>query len=1301
MRGCGCGQGLLTLFFAFCLFVSGRPQVSILLLALFGMGSSLYFGNGFVASRICKWGGCIGDHDLAVRSSPFVASMDFVVFFCRVCQLCCVCYFAVQFESFWGIAQHLPGRSMIKVVCEATSLYVVIGECLSGSAGVQKWRFRSKSLLSHLFNGVCSTQEAVATWILGQRFRQCWVFCCGGCDLVSRSAICQPTLSDKSVYRMHSFETTPKANRKFCLRMLLVFALSCRLGEAAVPGPSSFTIGVCNPSGITAKAHLLDAQDADVWLVSETHLTVEGLRAFKQQLKSIQSSLKWIAHGSPVLPRQIGSEVGQWSGVASISRFPTRLLTPTWDESLHQTARIVCSTSFCCKVWVTGVVVYGTPVGPTHPNARKTTGVLLEAAIERVLQSSGCRYVAGDWNGDAGCLPAIAKLQRLGFREVQDIEFSRTGRLPSATCRGRTRRDFMFLSPELARRFLKCEVDELAWTDHASIKTWFQGNDGNDVRSVWPVPGQLEWNLACVDRPDVEHDFVHTTCLDDTFREFWKRKEQQVCNGAKTKGVVVPPQLLGRASRVAPKLTNAPTPSVKQGRAGDLRPSFHGFSMLHLQWFRQLRRLQHFSRLAKAQHSKSSQAKHLESLWKAIRQASGFKPSFAEWWSQQSHPEGCPCSIPVVPPSGQVSLQLFEAFDAAVRSLEKNLNKHRAYSAKLLRASDINMLYRAVRRDSPEQVDVLINECKGTVEAVDSDSCAVEFRTPVSWNPEQPFFHNGRELQVNYCEADKLWLGQEHDIQAGDVVVQPNQVGATDVLFEAFREQWNRRWNRHEEVPPDRWRVIQTFAESVLPKNSIPHLQCDASLMLSILRSKKRSAATGMDGISRQDLLQCSLPELQSLAGIFVRAEQSGEWPAPVLKGAVRSLAKIQSPSQVNHFRPITVFGMLYRCWSSVQSKYLLNALEDRLCPLLFGNRSNRRASDLWRTILDAVEAGHIQNEATTGLVFDLEKAYNTLPRMPTLHALAILGVPQQVLQAWASALANIERFFVVHGQYSAGLFSNCGFAEGCGLSCLAMVAIDELYHQWLLRANIGATPLSFVDNWEVLLQNPARASDAFNQALSFAQALDLSIDVDKTYAWSTCSDARCLLRSGGFRVLSDDRDLGAHVVYTKQIRNLTIKKRISGLADFWSKLKIAKGSHLQRVRVVKTAAWPRALHGISGSFLGKKHWESLRSEYLKSMNLAKPGVSPVLQFVIDGWTLDPQACALIDTLRDFRDFGCNAVSLHRLWQAVQGQIDLPVGSVTSILLSRVAMLGWTWIGEGVVRDNLGYSTWAHVEWLN
>ena len=328
----------------------------------------------------------------------------------------------------------------------------------------------------------------------------------------------------------------------------------------------------------------------------------------------------------------------------------------------------------------------------------------------------------------------------------------------------------------------------------------------------------------------------------------------------------------------------------------------------------------------------------------------------------------------------------------------------------------------------------------------------------------------------------------------------------------------------------------------MLPRQPIDHLQCDATILSAAIRSKKRSAATGLDGVSRADLLQCTLPELQSLSGIFNRAEEQGVWPTQVLKGSVRSLAKIQCPSQVNHFRPITIFSMLYRCWSSIQSRYLLSALDSRLHPLLFGNRHNKRSADLWRSILEAIESGHVQGDATTGLVFDLEKAYNTLPRLPTLHATAVLGVPQPVLQAWAAALADIERFFVIQGQFSQGLFSNCGFAEGCGLSCLAMVAIDELYHQWLQRAELGATPLSYVDNWEVLLSNPQMAQQAFEQAIAFSQALDLSIDVHKTYAWSTCPHARGLLRTGGFRVVSDERDLGAHVVYTRQIVHDTQK---------------------------------------------------------------------------------------------------------------------------------------------------------------
>ena len=91
---------------------------------------------------------------------------------------------------------------------------------------------------------------------------------------------------------------------------------------------------------------------------------------------------------------------------------------------------------------------------------------------------------------------------------------------PFPTCRGKTRRDYMFLSPELIRRFVRCELDPLAWTDHAVIKTWFHGNDGCEIRSVWPVPGQVDWSVASSNRPDVVMDFAGTSNSDETYRQF-------------------------------------------------------------------------------------------------------------------------------------------------------------------------------------------------------------------------------------------------------------------------------------------------------------------------------------------------------------------------------------------------------------------------------------------------------------------------------------------------------------------------------------------------------------------------------------------------------------------------------------------------------------------------------------------------------------------------------------------------------------------------------------------------------------
>ena len=163
-----------------------------------------------------------------------------------------------------------------------------------------------------------------------------------------------------------------------------------RVGEARVPGPQNehhqseveWFLGTCNPSGLPNKAHLLNMQLADLWCISETHLSKHGQRSFMKQLAAEKSDYKWCATGWPVPPRSNVSFHGGWSGVAVVSRHPTRNLPDCWSPEIAQSSRIMCAATLVHDLWVTGVTVYGVPIGPTHPNARAASTELLEAAID-------------------------------------------------------------------------------------------------------------------------------------------------------------------------------------------------------------------------------------------------------------------------------------------------------------------------------------------------------------------------------------------------------------------------------------------------------------------------------------------------------------------------------------------------------------------------------------------------------------------------------------------------------------------------------------------------------------------------------------------------------------------------------------------------------------------------------------------------------------------------------------------------------------------------------------------------------
>ena len=157
---------------------------------------------------------------------------------------------------------------------------------------------------------------------------------------------------------------------------------------------------------------------------------------------------------------------------------------------------------------------------------------------------------------------------------------------------------------------------------------------------------------------------------------------------------------------------------------------------------------------------------------------------------------------------------------------------------------------------------------------------------------------------------------------------------------------------------------------------------------------------------------------------------------------------------------------VLNRCWSSCQSHSMLSHLHPILPSGLFGNRPQCHASQIWHHLLWAVEAAHCQGYGLHGLVADLQKAFNFLPRAVVFESLALLGVPHRILGSWA-ALGVTQRRFLIQGQLGPGLRASTGFPEGDGLSVVAMLAVDHLLHLWIDQTQRLTQTLTFVDDWQ------------------------------------------------------------------------------------------------------------------------------------------------------------------------------------------------------------------------------------------
>ena len=602
-------------------------------------------------------------------------------------------------------------------------------------------------------------------------------------------------------------------------------------------------------------------------------------------------------------------------------------------------------------------------------------------------------------------------------------------------------------------------------------------------------------------------------------------------------------------------------------------------------------------------------------------------------------------------------------------------------------------------REAPQPVDSLVLSKQVRIEEVCTDDVSVVLRAPAQLSLHRPLIANGKAYPIVHACHDQVWLEDVAGLSVGDSMRQ-ERVVSTDVgILEEFTSVWKARWSRIEHLAPSQWEQICAFSRQKLSPIPWTFPTWSLDLVRQTLRSKKKRSATGPDGVSRADLLALPDSALLPVLGLYNHLESHGTWPLQLTQGYVNCLDKGKGDGGVDSYRPIVIYPMLARLWSTVRARQALASLGPHLPGGLHGGIPTKQAKSIWYSLAQLVESSHFAESSLLGIAVDIQRAFNNLPREPIWCAVIQLGLPEAILRPYIAFLPIQARRFRIRGAVGPPVLSTTGYPEGCAWSVFSMAVCDLLLTLWL--DSLITSPhqaLTYIDDWHVIFVDPALFDSVWHALTSFSASMQLPLDVCKSYCWATGVEDRKSLRQRPIGSVLAARDLGAHQNFSLRSGNRTLLDRIASLGDLWPKLRKSVSPYETKLFVLTQMAWPRAMHGISVVHLGAHRFTCLRAGAMQGIRANRIGANPFLRFMQHGVLCDPEGWAIVQTVRELREVG-SIDQMEKMLDFAYAGVELPPNGPCAILVHRLQRLGWTLCPGGVFRDLLGDVPALRMSW--
>ena len=1062
-----------------------------------------------------------------------------------------------------------------------------------------------------------------------------------------------------------------------------------RWGEALHPGPSSdcHLFGFSNPSGLRQKEAMAIALGAGVWSFSESQLswqTQKTCAALLRQQARTQNRLLRVHMGAPVATRTTSTWAGTWSGVSTISDFPSQELSLPYINE-RDCGRMLTTRHMIGQTAVTNMVIYGFPKGPTWPNAWQLTEELLQiATTEIILGGTGPRLIGGDFNMDAWGIPLFNYWRQLGWISAQELAERLWGQEPQFTCKHATERDIVWLSPEAAALCQMVDVADV-FAEHSTITVGLRIPTSNPRMLSWPKPSEIPWTEveAQWSSTAVPPDWTLHADVNQQWAEWAASFEDSLQGHFPTAhGRGLQGHQKGRLQQTQPIRRRTSAPVLKPSRPSEvvLRNDLIGSEVRH--WFRQLRRLQSYVAAVRADKQTPAALAYRLELWAAVLRSPGFHQGFSVWWRHHrahSLPDAPSC-FPPSPPGLEVAEAVFAVF-------KLNFEKYEAWHLRqrgklLLKKYEKGMqgIFQDLNPPNRDRLDLLHQKTSFSVLAVDVDSGQLHLDAPVASKGFSKWMAGDVTFQPDIINDVVIQVPDASLFEQGDLVEQFCTLADTNSLHAELLDYWTPTWKAMSTVDSHTWQRVTAFFQAYVPKFHMDPGPIQPEQWYRALKRYKPSAARGVDGISHRDLLSLPLAWTERLLAMLHDIELGRtSWPTAILYGVVNVLAKNEGASTVDRFRPVVIFSVIYRTWARVRSKQLLRWLTPKMDVEAFGFMPGCEPSQLWLVLQAEIERTLQAHGDLCGLSTDLTRAFNFIPRQHSFSLAEHLGVPERITVPWRLFLDHCTRAFDVRGHLSSCTTSSCGLPEGDAMSVFGMVQLSFAWHLYMRAYSPSIRALSFVDNLSLLASVPGLLATGLACVIEFFRLWNMAIDVSKSYCWALNSGQRKQLTILPFQKVESAMELGGALSFTRKRFTGLQQKRISKLQGKWRRLKNSQAPLRQKLAAVPMVFWSAALHGITGSCMGENHLDKLRSQALKALRLSHAGVNGLLRLTLSSTpTADPSWWRLQHTVSSFARWLRKEPRLLNEWKSFMWNFDgFLFSGPFSQLLVVLGQIGW------------------------